>query len=60
MVIDYYAKSVELLERIANSVHERDSKNTNLLCFSSNEVQLVEQWLKEFKESRPSLWLNTK
>ena len=55
MSIDYYAKSVELLERIANSVHERDSKNPNLLCFSSSEVQLVEQWLKEFNEINPDI-----
>ena len=55
MSIDYYAKSVELLERIANSVHERDPKNPNLylLCFSSSEVQLVEHWLKEFYEIDP-------
>lgn len=50
MLIDYYAKSVELLERIANSVHERDTKNPNLLCFSVSEVQLVENWLSEFKK----------
>lgn len=55
MSIDYYAKSVELLERIANSVHERDPKNPNLLCFSSSEVQLVEQWLKEFNEIDPDI-----
>jgi len=55
MSIDYYAKSVELLEKIANSVHDRDLKNPNLLCFSSSEVQLVEQWLKEFIEIDPSL-----
>lgn len=48
MYIDYHAKSVELLERIANSVHERDPKTPNILCFSSSEVNLVEQWLKEF------------
>jgi hypothetical protein len=58
MSIDYHAKSVELLERIANSVYERDTKNPNLLGFSTIEVHLVEQWLKEFKETRPSLWLN--
>lgn len=52
MEIDYHAKAVELLERIANSVHERDPKNPNLLCFSSSEVQLVEQWLEEFVEPK--------
>ena len=50
MSVDYYATSVQLLERIANSVHERDPKNPNLLCFSSSEVQLVEQWLIDFVE----------
>lgn len=54
MFIDYHAKSVELLERIANSVHERDLKNPNLLCFSSSEVHLVEEWLKEFNETKKS------
>lgn len=50
MSIDLYAKAIHLLEKVANSVHERDSKNANLLCFSSNEVHLVEEWLKEFVE----------
>lgn len=48
MSIDLYAKAVNLLEQIANSVHERDPKNPNLLCFSTTEVQVVEEWLKEF------------
>lgn len=46
---DLYAKAMQLLEKIANSVHERDPKNANLLCFSTTEVLLVEQWLKDFK-----------
>lgn len=50
MSIDIYAKSVQLLERIANSVHERDQKNQNLLFFSANEVQIVEKWLSELIE----------
>jgi hypothetical protein len=50
MDIDLYSKAVQLLEKIANSVHERDPKNPNLLCFSSTEVGVVEQWLKEFVE----------
>lgn len=47
--MDIHAKAIELLEKIANSVHERDPKNPNLLCFSVVEVQLVEKWLKDFK-----------
>ncbi len=48
MELDLHSKAMQLLEKIANSVHERDPKNPNLMCFSITEVQLVEQWLKEF------------
>lgn len=47
MPIDIYFKSVQLLERVANSVHERDPKNPNLLFFSTSEVQVVEDWIRE-------------
>ena len=50
MDIDLHSKAVHLLEKIANSVHERDPNNANLLCFSKTEVMVVEQWLKEFVE----------
>lgn len=48
MDINLHLKAVHLLNEIANSVHERDPKNTNLLCFSTTEVQLVEKWLGDF------------
>lgn len=48
MEIDLYSKTIHLLEKIANSVHERDPKNANLMYFSTTEVQVVQQWLKEF------------
>jgi len=48
MSIDLYAKAVHLLERIANSIHEREPKSPNLLYFSSSEVQVVEGWLHDF------------
>lgn len=48
MDIDIRAKSMQLLERVANSVHERDPKNPNLFCFSTSEVQVVEEWVREF------------
>ncbi len=48
MVIDLYSKAAELLARIANSVHERDPKNANLLFFSSTEVEIVKEWLRDF------------
>lgn len=46
--MDLHAKAIELLEKVANSVHERDPKNPNLLCFSINEVHLVKKWLTDF------------
>lgn len=48
MPIDLYAKAVHLLEKIANSIHEREQKKTNLLYFSSSEVVVVQEWLKDF------------
>lgn len=48
MPIDLYNKAVQLLARVAISVHERETKSPNLLCFSANEVQVVEEWIKEF------------
>jgi hypothetical protein len=47
MNIDIYAKSVQLLERVANSVHDRDPKNPNLLTFSITEIHIVEEWMRE-------------
>lgn len=52
MEIDLYSKAVQLLEKIANSVYERDPKNPNVICFSTTEVQLVEKWLGEFVEEQ--------
>ena len=51
MIHDLHAKAIELLEKIANSVHERDPKNPNLLFFSGSEVELVRDWLKEFSDA---------
>jgi hypothetical protein len=47
MYIDIYAKSVQLLERVANSVHDRDPKNPNMLTFSIKEIHIVEEWMRE-------------
>ncbi len=54
MSIDLYAKATNLLEQLANSIHDRDPgiaiyfANNNLWCFTKKEVQVVEEWLKEF------------
>jgi hypothetical protein len=47
MTIDIYAKSVQLLERVANSIHDREPKNPTLFTFSLNEIHIVENWIKE-------------
>ncbi len=48
MPIDLHAKAVQLLQRIANSIHERDPVKTNLVSFSSSEVVVVKEWLEDF------------
>lgn len=52
MYIELHSKAVHLLEKIANSVHERYPNNPNLLCFSITEVHLVEEWLKDFVQEQ--------
>lgn len=41
--------SSQLLERLANSIHDRDSNNKQF-CFSINEIHVVEDWLNSFLE----------
>lgn len=50
MKLDLNLKALNLLECIANSVHERDPKNPNPLFFSIHEVKAAQEWLKEFSE----------
>ncbi len=50
MATDIFDKATELLERLANSVYDRDPANPKPLFFSLTEVNLVEEWLKEFKK----------
>lgn len=47
MPIDLYQKSSELLEKLANSVFDRDPTNPNPLFFNMSEIHLVENWLKD-------------
>lgn len=48
MDIDIYAKSEELLSRLANSIYDRDPSPQQPFTFSLTEIQLVERWLTEF------------
>jgi len=47
MSIDLYQKSSELLEKLANSIYDRDPTNPNPFCFNVAEMHIVEEWLKE-------------
>lgn len=56
MSIDLYSKSQQLLESLANSIHDRDQKSINPFCFSINEIHLTEKWLSDLiKEVEQSL-----
>jgi len=46
MSIDINFLSSQLLERLANSIHDRDP-NQNQFCFNIAEVQVTEKWLEE-------------
>lgn len=48
MDIEIHAKSQELLEILANSIHDRDPKNLNPFFFNIAEVHATEKWLAEF------------
>jgi hypothetical protein len=48
MQIDLHFKAQNLLESLANSIHDRDPQSSNPFWFNTAEVQLTEKWLHEF------------
>lgn len=48
MTINIHAKSQELLETLANSIHDRDPKNPHPFTFNIADIHVAERWLKEF------------
>lgn len=46
MNFDVYQKSSDLLEKLANSIFDRDPTNPKPFCFSISELHVVEGWLK--------------
>lgn len=48
MEIDLYAKSQQLLETLANSIHDREPKSANPFFFNIAEIQAAEKWLFDF------------
>jgi len=55
MLHDISILSQQLLERLANSIHDRDP-NQNQFCFNINEVHVVEGWIKELFEEFKKNW----
>lgn len=47
MSVDIHARAADLLEKIANSVYDRNKQNDSPLIFSVKEIQVVETFLKE-------------
>ncbi len=44
--MDIYSESALLLERLANSVYDRNPQNPNPLFFTPKELGIVESWIK--------------
>ncbi len=48
MSIDIHVKSKELLEKLANAVHDRDPQNSlSMFSFKTSDLIIVENWLVE-------------
>ena len=49
MSLDMHAKSVELLEKLANSIYDRDSSiiANNPCFFTATEIQVTKDFLQE-------------
>jgi hypothetical protein len=53
MQIDLHGKALQLLEALANSIHDREIKSPNPFFFSGHEIEVAEKWLLEFmRESK--------
>lgn len=48
--MDSQERSMQLLERLANSLADRDP-NLKEFCFNAREVKVVEVWFKEAVEN---------
>ena len=48
MSLDLHAKSQQLLEALANSIHDRDPKCLNPFFFNITEIHVTERWLSDF------------
>lgn len=50
MPIDFNSLATNLLQELANSIHDRDATKKQF-CFSTSEMRVAEKWLEsKFKE----------
>ena len=56
MQIDLHYKSQQLLEALANSIHDRDPQTSTPFWFNISEVHVAEKWLAEFIEELINQW----
>ena len=56
MNFDINAKASQLLERLANSIHDRDKDNLlrQHFTFSVTEIHIVEKWLMDLMDEYKS------
>lgn len=48
MTVDINVKSMQLLEKLANAIYDREPKNsTNMFHFKTSDIGIVEDWLRE-------------
>lgn len=53
MKLTIHELSSQLLERLANSIYDRDPANPNPFFFSINEIRIVEEWLRDVLKEKP-------
>lgn len=46
--MDLHVKSQQLLETLANSIHDREPKSLTPFFFNIAEIHVAEQWLQDF------------
>ena len=47
MTFDIHEKSAQILEKLANSIYDREPNNPNPLFFSNKEMIIVDNWIRE-------------
>lgn len=48
MELNFTENAHNLLETLANSIHDREPKSDTPFFFSIKEVEVAEKWLKDF------------